>query len=294
MTLLAALKSFSQSWLRRSRMEQDMDREMQFHVDARATDLEAQGVPRAEAQRRARAEFGDVLRWKEAGREARGLRLVDELGADLRYAVRTLRRSPGFTATAVLSLALGIGAVTAIFGLLDVLLLRPLPVRSPQELVHVTTAGELGPAHSGSSNTPWFRDVAARTDLFTDAMLARHDVYKVGIDGRVEPMTGQRVTGNYYTLLGVPPVLGRTLQPGDQPDKGGGFVAVISYGLWQRRFGGNRDVIGKSITVNRRAYTIVGVTPQTFSGILVGWTMDVTMPLDLSGFDDRAAGPPRR
>ncbi len=286
MSLLAALKSFGRAWLQRSRMEQDMDREMQFHVDARTADLEAQGLPRSEAQRRARAEFGDVLRWKEAGREARGLRLVDELGADLRYAVRTLRRSPGFTATAVLSLALGIGAVTAIFGLLDLLLLRPLPVRSPQELVHVTTVGERGPARSGSSNSPWFREVAARTDLFADAMLVRHDVYKVGIDGRVEPITGQRVTGNYYTLLGVPAVLGRTLQPADQPDKGGGPVAVISYGLWQRRFGGNPDAIGRSITVDRQPYTIVGVTSPAFAGILVGWTMDVTMPLDLSEFAD--------
>jgi len=286
MKLLASLKSFSRAWLLRSRMEHEMDREMQFHVEARAADLEANGLPRAEAHRRARAEFGDVLRWKEAGRDARGLRLVDELGGDIRYAVRTLRRSPGFTTTAVLSLALGIGAVTAIFGLLDLLLLRPLPVRNPQELVHVTTVGERGPARSGSSNTPWFRDVAARTDLFADAMLVRHDVYKVGIDGRVEPITGQRVTGNYYTLLGVPAVLGRTLQPADQPDKGGGPVAVISYGLWQRRFGGNPEVIGRSITVDRQPYTIVGVTPQTFGGILVGWTMDVTMPLDLSEFPD--------
>ncbi len=194
---LAALKSFGRAWLLRSRMERDMDREMQFHVGARAADLEAHGMPRAEAERRARDEFGDVVRWKEAGRDARGLRLVDDLGADLRYAVRTMRRAPGFTATAVVSLVLGIGASTAIFGLMDLLLFRPLPVRSPDELVHVTTAGERGDANSGSSNYPWFREVASRTDLFSDAMLVRHDLYKVGIRGVVEPITGQRVTTNY-------------------------------------------------------------------------------------------------
>src|SRR5688572_2518083 len=151
MKALAALKSFGRAWLLRSRMERDMDREMRFHVQARAADLEAQGVAAAEAERRARREFGDVVRWKEAGREARGLRPVDDLAADLRYAVRTMRRTPGFTVAAVVSLALGIGATTAIFGLLDLLLLRPLPVRNPHELVHVTTAGERGEANSGSS-----------------------------------------------------------------------------------------------------------------------------------------------
>ena len=283
----AALKSFGRAWLLRSRMERDMDREMRFHVQARAADLEAQGVAPAEAERRARSEFGDVVRWKEASREARGLRPVDDLGADLRYAVRTMRRTPGFTVAAVVSLALGIGATTAIFGLLDLLLLRPLPVRNPHELVHVTTAGERGDAHSGSSNYPWFEQVASRADLFSEAMLVRHDVYKVGIGGRVEPLSGQRVSTNYYSLLGIPAVLGRTLETGDRPETGADPVAVISYDLWQRRFGGDRAVIGTSITVDQRAYTIVGVTPTQFRGILVGWTMDVTMPLDTSEFMDK-------
>jgi predicted permease len=286
MKVLTAFKSFGRAWLLRSRMEREMDDEMRFHVEARAADLEAHGVPRAEAERRAREEFGDVVRWKEAGRDARGLRLADDLSADLRYAVRTMRRAPGFTTAAVVSLALGIGAVTAIFGLMDLLLLRPVPVRNPHELVHITTAGERGDANSGSSNYPWFREVASRTDLFSDAMLERHDVYKVGINGRVEPVTGQRVTTNYFSLLGVPAILGRTLGPTDQPDTGGNPAAVISYGFWQRRFGRDPGVIGASITVDQRPYTIVGVTPPEFHGIVVGWTMDVTMPLDPSGFMD--------
>jgi len=284
--LLAALRSFGRSSLFRSRMEHDMDREMRFHLEVRADDLQRGGMPRAEAERQARAEFGDVVRWKEAGRDARGLRLVDDLGADLRYALRILRRTPGFAAAAVVSLALGIGASTAIFGLLDLLLLKPLPVRDPSELVHVTTAGERGPAGSGSSNVPWFQQVASRTDLFSEAMLARHDAYKVTVDGRVEVLMGQRVTTNYYSMLGVPAVLGRTFASADRPESGGSPVAVISHRFWQRRFGGRPDVLGAPITVDQRPYTIIGVTPPEFSGILVGWTMDVTLPLDTSEFMD--------
>jgi putative ABC transport system permease protein len=263
-----------------------MEAEMRFHLDARAADLEAQGVPRLEAERRARREFGSVAQWKDAGREARGLSLVDDLSADLRYAVRTLRRAPAFTLAAVVSLALGIGANTAIFGLVDALLLKPIPVKNAHELVHVTTAGERGDANSGSSNVPWFLEVAARTDLFSDAMLVRHDVYKVGIGGRVEPITGQRVTDNYYTLLGVTPLIGRTFSAADLPERGGSPVAIISYDLWQRRFGGAATVLGRSITVDQAPYTIIGVTRPEFRGLLVGWTMDVTTLLDRAEFMD--------
>jgi putative ABC transport system permease protein len=283
---VAHVCSFLRAWLGRSRMEREMDREMRFHLEARAADLESQGMSRADAERRARQDFGDVIRWKEAGREARGLRLVDDLAGDLRFTARTLQRTPGFTLAAVVSLALGIGSSTAIFGLFDVLLLRELPVRHPQELVHVTTSGERGDAHSGSSNYPWFQEVSSRSDLFAETMLARHDVYKVGIRGRVEPLTGQRVTVNYHTMLGVQPVLGRIFGPGDRPEAGAPPVAVISHALWQRRFSGSADVVGATITVDQQPYTIIGVTPPAFRGILVGWTTDVTMPLDTSEFRD--------
>src|SRR5687768_9857156 len=171
MKLIAMIRSFARAVLRRSQMEREMDEEMQFHLEARAADLMARGVPPAEAERRAREEFGDMVRWKEAGRESRGLRLVDEVRADLRYAARTLRRSPGFTVAAVVSLALGIGANTAIFSLLDVLVFKPLPVREPRTLVQIMTAGEDGRLEAG--NYPWFQELAARTDLFSDLFAVR-------------------------------------------------------------------------------------------------------------------------
>ena len=283
----SALTSFARAWIHRGRIEREMEAEMRFHLDARAADLEAQGVPRLEAERRARREFGSMAQWKDAGREARGLSLIDDLSADLRHAVRMMRRAPAFTLAAVASLALGIGANTAIFGLVDALLLKPLPVKDPHELVHVATVGERGDSlSSGSSNLPWFREVAGRGDLFSEAILVRHDVYKVGIGGRVEPLTGQRVTENYYTMLGVAPLVGRTFLPSDLPESGGAPVAVISYDLWQRRFAGAVDVIGASITVDQTPHTIIGVTAPAFRGILVGWTMDVTMLLNRAEFRD--------
>jgi len=286
MKMLTALRSFARASMLRSRMEREMDDEMRFHLEARTADLERQGVPRGLAERRAYAEFGDIVRWKEAGREARGLRLLDDLGADLRYAVRMMRRSPGFTLAAVVSIALGIGANTAIFGLLDMLLLRPLPVRNAHELVHITATGERSRGSSGLSNYPWFREVASRTDLLSDAMLVRSSLYKVNIGGRLESLMGQHVTTNYFSLLGVSPVLGRTFVAADQPEKGAGPVAVISYRLWQRRFSGDATVLGAAITVDQRPYTIIGVAPPDFTGIVVGWTMDVIMPLDSAEFMD--------
>jgi predicted permease len=276
--------SFLRAWLRRSRVERDMDREMQFHVAARADDLESRGMSRADAERQAQREFGDVVRWKEAGREVRGLLIVDDLAADLRYAWRTMRRTPGFTTAAIASLALGIGATTAIFGLLDLLLLRSLPVHAPHELVHVTTAGERSDGQSGSSNVPWYREVTARRDLFADTMLVRLDVHKVVINRSLEPLIGQRVTTNYHNLLGIRPVLGRMLSAEDRPEIGAPPVAVISHALWQTRFNASPDVVGESITVDRQPYTIVGVTPPGFRGTLIGWNTDVTMPLDTREF----------
>jgi predicted permease len=276
MKLAAMTWSFLRAALRRSQMEREMDDEMQFHLEARAADLRARGVPPAEAERRAREEFGDMIRWKEAGRESRGLRLVDELRADLRYAARTLRRSPGFTLAAVASLALGIGANAAIFSLLDVLVMKPLPVREPRTLVQIMTAGEDGRIEA--ANYPWCQELAARTDLFSDLFAVRQNVFKVQIAGRVEPVAGQFVTESYFQALDVRAVHGRTLMPDDHREGASSRVAVISYGFWQRRFGGDLNVLGTSIVVDRHPYTIVGVTAPEFFGLQVGWTMDVTMP----------------
>jgi predicted permease len=283
MTFIAIIRSFGRAFLLRLRMEREMEQEMRLHIDLRAADLIARGLTPAEADRRARDEFGDAVRWKEQGRDARGLWLVDDLCADLRYATRSLRRSPGFALVAVLSLALGIGANTAIFSLIDLVLLKPLPVRDPDTLVQVVTAGEGG---RGGANVPWFKGVAERRDLFSDVFAIRQNRFKVEVRGQLELVAGQFVTGTYYQALGVYPVLGRVLLPEDQRDEASNPVAVISYGYWQRRFGGDSGVLGTLLTIDRQPYTIVGVTGPDFFGLQQGWTMDVTMPLVTARYTD--------
>jgi predicted permease len=283
MKLIAAIRSFGRALLLRSRMEREMDQEMRTHIDLRAADLIARGVPPAEADRLARDEFGDAIRWKEQGRDARGLRLVDDVRADVRYAARSLRRSPGFALVAILSLALGIGANVAIFSLIDLVLLKPLPVRDPATLVQVVTAGESG---RGGANVPWFKEVAGRRDLFSDVFAIRQNRFKVEVRGQLELVAGQFVTGTYYQALGVHPVLGRLLLPEDQADAASNPVVVISYGYWQRRFGGDAGVLGTMLTIDRQPYTVVGVAGPDFFGLQQGWTMDVTMPLVATRYSD--------
>ena len=221
---MSAVKSFVRSWLLRSRMERDMDREMQFHVAARAGDLEAQGLSRAEAERQARAEFGDVVRWKEAARDARGLRLVDDLRGDVRYAFRMMRRAPGFTAAAVVSLALGIGASTGIFGLVDVLMLRPLPVQQSRRARARDDRRRARGRAFGLIQLSLVPRKSRRAPISSPMPCSRGTTsYKVGIRGLVEPISGQRVTTNYHSLLGVPAVIGRTFVDADRPENGGEF-----------------------------------------------------------------------
>ena len=194
---------------------------------------------------------------------------------DLRYGVRTLRRSPGFTAVALLTLALGIGANTAIFSLADAVLLRTLPVDRPHELVFFKTTGSAGT--SGAPPYPWFERVREDTVTFAGMAVFASDEMRVDIDGRAEQVFGQSVSGSFFDVLGIEPALGRLLRPDDEimaPP-----VAVIDYGYWQRRFGGSRDVLGGTITVGARAFTIVGVTPRAFSGLQPGRRVEVTTPV---------------
>ncbi|MPY89513.1 MAG: FtsX-like permease family protein [Luteitalea sp.] len=210
-------------------------------------------------------------------------RLLGDL-ADVRYGLRTLGRSPGFALAASLSLALGIGANTAIFSLINLMVLKPLPVSDPRRLVQIAQAGEDG--RFDGANYPWFREIAARTDLFSAVFAIRQNLFKVEVGGRLEPISGQFVTGSYYRALGVNAILGRTLLPEDQREGGINPVAVISHAYWQRRFGGDPDVLGQTIIVDRDPYTIVGVTPPEFFGLQVGTTIDVTVPLIATRYAD--------
>ena len=207
-----------------------------------------------------------------------GFHWFDTLLKDLRFGARMLRRSPGFTAVALLSLALGIGANTALFSVMDALLLRMLPVKDPQQLVQL---------HSQVS-FPAFQKISARNRVFSGAFAYSYMLLvpaSVRIDKEPEHASGIFVSGDYYSVLGVDAAAGRLLTPDDDriPGSGGkqGPVAVISYQYWQRRFGLDPSVIGKSIMVNSLPVTIVGITPPTFLGINQTFTSDFTLPFML-------------
>jgi putative ABC transport system permease protein len=204
-------------------------------------------------------------------------RWVDDLRQDLRYALRTLGNSPGFTTIVTLTLAIGIGANTAIFSLVNTILLRELPVTNPADLVFIRTASDRG--LGGAPPYPYFERIRDEGASFSGMAAFAADELRVEVDGSVEQVFGQVASGAYFQLLGVTPAAGRLLTPDDErldPP-----VAVIGYGYWQRRFGGAPDAIGSTLSFRNRAFTIVGVTPPPFQGLGPGRQVDVTLPITL-------------
>jgi predicted permease len=276
------------SWLRVSRRRADFEREMQdemrIHLELYQADLRRRGVPEEEARRRAFAEFGSVDARKEECRDAVGLRLVDELRGDVGYAFRLLRRSPAFTLVALLSLGLGIGANTAIFSLVDTVLVKTLPVDDPQRLFFVDNSGGKS---GGSSGPPYpcFERLRDHNRFLSGIAAFNQRRFKVSIDGVPERVRGQYASGTYFDVLGVRATHGRVLTPADdsEPGRGGphGAVAVISDGFWTRRFGRDPAVLGKNVQVGTQWVTIVGVTPPGFLGLQAGAPLDITLPMML-------------
>ena len=210
---------------------------------------------------------------------------------DLRYGARTLRKNPSFALIAVITLALGIGANTAIFSLMDAVLLKSLPVERPEQLHFIARAG---PRYSegGAPPYPCFERFRDQNKTFAGMAAFSDFNTRVTIDGQAEETLGQSVSGNYFSLLGVQPLLGRTLTPADDsiPGEGGpdGLVAVISYNYWTRRFGRNPDVIGKAAQVGPHSVTIVGVTPPGFYGLYPGAEMNFSVPMAIASAEDLA------
>jgi putative ABC transport system permease protein len=213
-------------------------------------------------------------------------RLEDEMFQDLRYGVRMLLKSKGLTLVAVLSLALGIGANTAIFSLIDAVLLKMLPVERPEQLYFIQNVGPRRP-EGGAPPYPCFERFRDQNQSFSGLAAFASQNPKVNIDGQVEEVPGQFVSGNYFSLLGVNAVLGRTLSPADDsvPGKGGpdGLMAVISYNYWTRRFGRSPDVIGKVIRFGNDPVTIIGVTPPDFYGLFPGREVNISLPISIEG-----------
>jgi predicted permease len=256
----------------RGRLESDLDRELRDHLERQVADFVRDGMSEPEARRRAALMFGGIEGIKEECRDARGTRWFTDFADDVRYSLRIFAHSPGFVTVAVLSLALGIGANTAIFSIVNSLLLRSLPVRDPQQLAVLT---------KGSWTNPIWEQIRERPSLFDGATAFSGDEFDLAAGGQADRAEGLWTSGDFFDVLGVAPILGRTYHAEDDRRSGGpgGAVAVLGYSFWQRRFGGAPDVIGRALTLNRVPYTIVGVTPSDFLGPSVGRRFDVAVPI---------------
>jgi putative ABC transport system permease protein len=251
-----------------------MDREIEYHLERLAQDYIAQGMEPAEARRRARLEFGGPAQIQEDLRDVHRARWLADLRMDLVYAARTLRRSPGFLASATLTLALGIGANTAIFSLIDAVMLRPLPVPDPSALVQIARVVE---GDSRSVSYPLFQYLRDRMSSTSGVFVALDLVNTITLDGVDEEIYGDAVSGDYYRVLGLTPAAGRLLNPGD--DAAAAPVAMISYAYWKRRFAFNPSAIGKTFRIGATELTVVGVEPPDFVGTARGFPRDFTTPL---------------
>jgi predicted permease len=262
MTLGSRFRSWLRGTLGRSRMESEMDVELKFHIEAYAGDLVRSGISSQEATRRARLEFGAIERAKEECREARGVTFLEFLAQDVRYSLRMLRKSPGLTAIAVLTIALGIGATTAIFSLVDATLLRPLPYPQPEQLVIVQDdLPGLGARDVGMSSPEW--EDFEHSGIFEHVSPTQFDENNLTGSSQPQRVRMLMVAPNYFALLGVKPQLGRTF---NSLDHSPGFVeeVVISDGLWKRAFGGDPKILDTSERIDTDLYRIVGVMPPGF------------------------------
>ncbi len=299
MNLLTRLRSWLKWMVKRERLETDLDAEVRFHLDSYAADLVRSGVPQAEAMRRARIEFGGIESHKDAVRASMGLRWWDDLWNDLQYGARVLRKSPGFTSIAVVSLALAIGANTSIFSLANQVLYARLGVSHPEQLRLLTVVtnghsavhsswGSVAPVAGGGRRVeqftyPIYQQLRRENHALDDIFGFKESIQaNATIEGSAQAVRLELISGNLYEQMGVRPALGRPILPSDDQTPGAGAVATISEGFWERAFGKSPDAVGKVITVNMTPVTVIGVNPRAFTGAMsVQSSPDIFMPLSM-------------
>lgn len=261
-----------------NRKREELNAEIDTHLRMSAEDRASRGEDSSSAQRSARRELGNETLIHETTRDQWGFRWMETLLQDLRYAFRMLRKSPGFTAVAVLTLALGIGANTAIFSVIEAVLLRPLPFRNPDRVVQILETARNLPYVSASGEDYFDWESQNRT-LEGSSITTWTQSYNASGAGEPETVSIIRTEANFFTVLGVNPLLGRGFAQGeDQPGKD--HVAVLSYGFWQRHFAGNQNALGQTLNLNFQPYTVVGVMPRWFNypqGIEVWIPIDKTI-----------------
>ncbi len=266
---------------RRKHLEQELDAEVRSHLEM-ATEINRRaGMSEEEARREALRAFGGVEQTKELYREQRGVPMIETTLQDLRFGLRMLRRSPGFSILAILCLTLGIGANAAVFSWVEGILFRPYPAVSHQERLLALGGTERGEAGGTPLSWPDFADLQRSATLFDTLFVSKITGTTLSIGDRAERTTGSIVSANYFDAIGVHPILGRGFEPGEDTGRSAHPVTVISYQLWQGRFKGDPQIIGKTQRLNGVVHTIVGVTPEGFYGTFVGWRMQFWVPASM-------------
>ncbi len=284
---------------RRKRMLEELDQDIRDHIERETQDNIERGMPPEEARYAAVRKFGNMTRVKEETREVWSFVWLEQLLQDIRFGLRMLRKSPGFAAVAILTLALGIGANTAIFSLIDAVMLRSLPVENPSQLVLLKWGARNAPNIHGymtsgdcpmnlrpgaakpsgcSFSEPMFREIAQAKVFSATAAFANSGRLNLTGNGPATVINGQLVSGDFFRTMGLKAAAGRLIDAADDAPSAAP-VAVLNYGYWQSAFGGSRDVVGHTIELNNVPFTIIGIAEQRFTGITPGSDYDVWLPL---------------
>ena len=277
------------SLVRRESLESETEAELQFHFERQVEKYLKSGLTREEAMRRTRLAFGGPEQLKEECREARGTNLIESFFQDLRYALRILARTPVVSCVAILSLALGIGANTAIFSLIDSVMLRMLPVANPEELVQLRIRNPQRPDAEGNPvfANPLWEEVRNHQSVFSGVFAWNSTRFNLAPGGAVNEANGMFVSGDYFSTLGVRPATGRLLsEPDDR--RGCAGAAVLSYGFWQEHFGGAPSAVGSTIALDNHSFEVIGVASRRFYGVQVGNKFDVAIPICTAALFDGA------
>jgi predicted permease len=267
------------SLFKRSAADSELDEELQYHLDQKTQEFISKGLNEKEAHYATLREFRGVEQSKENCRDQRKINWLQDFAQDLRYGLRMLRKTPGFTAVAILTLALGIGANAAIFSLIDAVMLRTLPVQNPEQLVLLVRARlDSGRPPDPSFSNPVWQQIRDRQDIFSGVFASSNVSFDLAQGGEAHSVKGLYASGEFFNSLGVRPAAGRLLTSSDDV-RGCPGVAVVSYGFWQEHFGGAQNAVGSMISLNRHSFPIVGVAPAGFFGITVGAHFDVALPI---------------
>ena len=281
------------NWFRLRNLESGLDRELKYHIDRRVADLMHSGLPEAEARRQTALELGGVTQVQEEVRDIWLTQWLRDFAYDLRFSARSFLRNPAFTATAVLSLALGIGATTAIYSLVDQVVLHALPVHEPERLVLIDWQGDPLCCGMGTYNLmsyPICRDLQQQNRFFEGVLCRAATTVNLSTGGDNRPAAAEIVSGSYFPVLGVSAALGRVLGSDDDGTPGTNPVVVLSYDFWKTQLASAPDVIGRKVLINQNPMTVIGVAAPWFRGIDVGEVPSLWIPAAMSaqaipGFD---------